>query len=77
MIIAAKEKVQTPKPPTLIKMLPHSFSLQSVSALTATKRDLAEFVSVLSNDTSVAVKHAGMNIKELIQNENVSYLVIS
>ena len=47
--------------------------LQSVTALSATRRDLAEFVSVLSSDTSSAVKHAGMNIKNLVQTEDVSH----
>ena len=45
---------------------------KSVSALSATKRDLAEFVSVVSNDTSVAVKNASDNIKGLMQHETVS-----
>ena len=37
-----------------------------MSALNATKRDLAEFVSVLGTDTKTAVSGAGRNIKGLM-----------
>lgn len=40
---------------------------KSVSALNATKRDLAEFVSVLGTDTKAAVKEASDNIKVMVQ----------
>ena len=40
---------------------------QSVSALNATKRDLAEFVSVISTDTKAAVSGASANIKDVLQ----------
>ena len=61
-----------PLPPSSPSFLPS----QSVTALSATKRDLAEFVSVLSSDTTDAVKHAGMNIKGLMQVENVRHTYI-
>ena len=40
---------------------------KSVNALNATKRDLAEFVSVLGTDTKAAVKEASENIKVMVQ----------
>ena len=39
---------------------------KSMTALTATKRDLAEFVTVLSSDTKSAVTGASANIKEIL-----------
>lgn len=39
---------------------------KSVSALNATKRDLAEFVSVLGSDTKAAVKGASNNINKIV-----------
>ena len=39
---------------------------KSMTALTATKRDLAEFVTVLSSDTKSAVTGASTNIKEIL-----------
>jgi len=40
---------------------------QSVSALNATKRDLAEFVTVLGSDTKTAVSGATTSIQGLLQ----------
>lgn len=40
---------------------------KSVSALNATKRDIAEFVSVIGNDTKAAVSGASQNIKGIIE----------
>ena len=40
---------------------------KSVSALNATKRDLAEFVNVLGKDTKVAVSGASQNVKSIIE----------
>ena len=37
-----------------------------MTALNATKRDLAEFVTVLSSDTKAAVSGASTNIKEIL-----------
>lgn len=39
---------------------------KSMTALNATKRDLAEFVTVLSSDTKAAVSGASTNIKEIL-----------
>ena len=39
---------------------------KSMTALNATKRDLAEFVTVLSSDTKAAVSGASANIKEIL-----------
>ena len=39
---------------------------KSMSALSATKRDLAEFVSVLGNDTKTAVEGASVNITKIL-----------
>lgn len=39
---------------------------KSMTALNATKRDLAEFVTVLSSDTKAAVSGAGANIKDIL-----------
>ena len=67
----------SPSPPSVwlhsALFVTHSLSSvsQSVNALSATKRDLAEFVSVLRNDTTTAVKDAGMNLKGLIKQEDV------
>lgn len=41
---------------------------KSMTALNATKRDLAEFVTVLSSDTKAAVSEASTNIKEILGN---------
>ena len=41
--------------------------MQSMSALNATKRDLSEFVTVLSTDTKKAVSGASANIKGILQ----------
>lgn len=49
---------------------PHLLSVplaQSVSALNATKRDLAEFVTVLGSDTKTAVSGATTSIQGLLQ----------
>lgn len=43
---------------------------KSVSALNATKRDLAEFVSVLGSDTKAAVKEASDNINKILVQTN-------
>ena len=40
---------------------------KSVSALNATKRDLAEFVSVLGSDTKAVVKGASDNINKILE----------
>ena len=58
--------------PLYVSNTPSLSLKQSVSALSATKRDLAEFVSVLSNDTSSAVQNASDNIRSLIQQETVN-----
>lgn len=39
---------------------------KSVTALNATKRDLAEFVTVLSSDTKAAVSGASANINKIL-----------
>lgn len=39
---------------------------QSLSALNATKRDLAEFVSVVQRDTSQAVSDAAVTIRGIV-----------
>ena len=39
---------------------------KSITALSATKRDLAEFVTVLSSDTKAVVSGASANIKEIL-----------
>ena len=43
-----------------------------MTALTATKRDLAEFVTVLSSDTKSAVSGASANIKGILGQSNSS-----
>lgn len=40
---------------------------KSVLAINATRRDLAEFVSVLQNDTASAISSVGTNLKGLVQ----------
>ena len=49
-----------------------------MSALNATKRDLAEFVTVLGTDTKKAVSGASANIKGILQQvcENVSLVSV-
>ena len=47
------------------------FLLQSVTALTATQRDLGEFVNVLQQDTSAAVTNAATTIKGLLATVSV------
>ena len=40
---------------------------KSISALSATKRDLAEFVSVIGSDTKAVVEGASANINKIIK----------
>lgn len=45
---------------------------KSTSALSATTRDLAEFISVVSNDTKAAVSGAGTSIRGLLDKVGVA-----
>jgi len=40
---------------------------KSINALSATKRDLAEFVSVIGSDTKAAVEGASANINKIVK----------